>query len=169
MDRALAREVEEAGGEVSYHYEEIASWALRRRLKTREAVLAEMPEIRASFLKNLEDFRRVTGSPCTAVASHGDFVNRKLKLANTEILLDPALRQQAGILREAYDEEQACYVTCWIADQGNPRFVEEALATIAREEAVIYLLTHPRQWKAAPLANTRDNLTRAINGLRFRL
>lgn len=169
LDRDLAREVEDAGGEASYHYEEIASWALRRHLRTREAALAELPEIRALFLKNLENFRRVTGLPCTAVASHGDFVNRRLKLANTEILQDPELRRRAGILREAYDGEQARYVTCRIADQGNSRFMEESLAAIDRGEAVIYLLTHPRQWKAAPLVNTRDNLIRGISGLRFRL
>lgn len=169
LDKRFAMEVEQAGGESSYHYEEIASYALKHHIKRAEDVEQSLPAIRELFLKNLEGFRRATGLPCTAVASHGDFVNRKLGVANTEILLDPALRRRAGILREAYDEEHMRYTTCRIADQSSPDFVGEALAAIVRGEPVLYLLTHPRQWKADAAANTKENLIRVVNGLRYAL
>lgn len=168
LNRSLAAEIAAAGGEVSYHYEELASYAGQKRLKNRDAALQALPEIRTAFEKNLTWFRSETGQACTAVASHGDFINRKLKLSNTEILRDPALRARCGILREAYDPEQMDHVTCRIADQSSPDFTEEALAAIRRNEPVIYLLTHPRQWGAAWGANTRENASRLIRGLKYR-
>ena len=165
----FALEVEAAGGESSYHYEEIATYALMHHIKHSKDVLYHLPAIREFFLKNLVEFRRNSGLACTTVASHGDFINRKLGLSNTEILQSPEFRQRAGILREAYDEEQTRYITCRIADQSSVNFTDEALAAITRNEPVIYLLTHPRQWKSDFAANTKDNLIRAANGFRYTL
>ena len=168
LNKSLAAEIAAAGGEVSYHYEELAAYAGKKRLKNRDDVIQVLPEIRTAFEKNLAWFRKETGQPCTAVASHGDFINRKLKLSNTEILQDPTFRISCGILREAYDLEQMGHVTCRIADQSDPDFTEEALAAIRRNEPVIYLLTHPRQWGADWEANTHENISRLVRGFVYR-
>ena len=71
------------------------------------------------------------------------------------------------IRREAYDPEQMDHVTCRIADQNSPDFMKETRLAIERNEPVIYLLTHPRQWGADWNANTRDNVSRLIRGLLY--
>lgn len=167
LNKPLASEIAAFGSEVSYHYEELAAYAGENHLKEQKQVLQAMPEIRASFKRNLEWFRKETGQPCTAVASHGDFINRELNLANTEILRDPVFRAECGIRREAYDPEQMDHVTCRIADQNSPDFMKETRLAIERNEPVIYLLTHPRQWGADWSANTRDNVSRLIRGLLY--
>jgi hypothetical protein len=43
------------------------------------------------------------------VASHGDFVNRKLKVYNWEILKDEFFRKEVGIELEVYDQEFVSY------------------------------------------------------------
>ena len=168
LDLPLVEQITAAGGEVSYHYEEMAAYALAHRVRNVEQLRAAMPEIREMFVKDIAAFRKQTGCACTAVASHGDFINRKLHCANTEIMESMEFRNCCGIEREAYDNEQMRYVTCRIADQSSPNFVEEAAAAIRRREPVLYLLTHPRQWGADWYANAREDIRRVYRGAAMR-
>lgn len=152
----------------SYHYEEIAAVAEEKHLKDKDAVMNAMPEIRDLFKRNLAMFREKTSMPCQVVAAHGDFINVKLGISNTAILEDGQLRRDLGIQREAYDKEQMSYVACRIADHATNNFKEETLRAIERNEPVIYLLMHPRQWGAAPWANTKENVSRLIRGIKYR-
>src|SRR5262249_27513079 len=85
---ALMREMHHAGFEASYHYEEIAAVAKSSGLTTAAQVRAALPVIRNLFRINLSSLRSRTGLPMTSVASHGDFVNRRLAISNTTILED---------------------------------------------------------------------------------
>ena len=49
-----------------------------------------MPEAKAEFAANLETIRSRTGLPMPVVSAHGDFVNRRLGMANWAILADAA-------------------------------------------------------------------------------
>ncbi|MFX4263241.1 hypothetical protein ACOBQJ_13720 [Pelotomaculum propionicicum] len=166
--RTLIPQIVAGGGMASYHYEELATYAEAKRLRQKEAVSNALPEIRALFERNIMRFRSMTGMPCTVVAAHGDFINVKLGVSNTVILEDIELRNRLGIQREAYDAAQMQYVTCRIADHATDKFKEETLQAIERNEPVIYLLTHPRQWGAAPWANTKENVSRLIRGIKYR-
>lgn len=166
--KILIPKIVAGGGIVSYHYEEIATIADAKHLKNKEAVMNAMPEIRELFKRNLAIFREKSSMPCDVVASHGDFINVRLGISNTTILEDNQLRKDLGIQREAYDKEQMSYVTCRIADHATDKFKEETLQAIERNEPVIYLLTHPRQWGAAPWANTKENVSRLIRGIKYR-
>jgi hypothetical protein len=165
LNIGLAREIARAGNEVSYHYEELAQYAYFHHIKTSEEVYASMQEIRTLFERNLYEFRKLTGLECKSVASHGDFINRKLNIFNTEILKDEKFREKCGIYREAYDKEQMSFVTFRIADQGNPGFTDQAISAIQRGEPVIYLLSHPAQWGADIWANTQENVSRLFRGI----
>jgi len=167
LNIGLARKLQEAGNEVSYHYEELAQYAYFHHIKNSDEVYASMQDIRALFERNLYEFRESTGLECKSVASHGDFINRKLNLFNTEILKDEKFREKCGIIREVYDKEQMSFVTSRIADQENPGFTYQAISAIQRGEPVIYLLSHPSQWGADIWANTQENVSRLFRGITY--
>lgn len=166
LDVALMREIESSGGEASYHYEELADHAKARGLATREAALADFAVIREAFRANLSRLRAETGLPMTVVASHGDFANRRLQTFNFEPLADPALRAELGIELETYDAAFWKLVDGRYADAPPPRFwnPESPVAALRAGAPVVYLLVHPRQWRANPRANLADNLRRLREG-----
>lgn len=171
LDIPLMERIEAAGGSASYHYEEVATLAKRLRLRSPEAVLRHLTEAGDAFVANLQRLRRTTGLPMAAVASHGDFVNRRLGLPNWIILRDEALRRAAGVDLEVYDEAFMGRVTSRHADTGYPRYWTPAPPGRALRggEPVVYLLVHPRHWGASPLVNARDDARRAWEAILYGL
>ncbi|MGZ5178457.1 MAG: hypothetical protein ACXWCW_30395, partial [Burkholderiales bacterium] len=53
LDFGFMRDIEAAGSEASYHYEEVASYAKRHHLRSAEQVRQHFPEIRELFVRNL--------------------------------------------------------------------------------------------------------------------
>lgn len=47
IDKKLMRDIEEAGGEASYHYEEIATFCYKHKIRSKEAVLSRIEVIAA--------------------------------------------------------------------------------------------------------------------------
>lgn len=107
------------GSEVSYHYEEIATFAKQKHIKMQNEIQSNIEEIRKIFRDNYIKFKELTGLPCKTVASHGEWINRALKIANYTLLNDK-LRQDLGIIRETHDQETEKYVTYRNADQNIP-------------------------------------------------
>lgn len=172
LDIPFMREIEAAGGEVGYHYEEIATIAKQKRLKTRDQVNAVMPEIRALFRDNLNRLRGKTSLPLRIAASHGDFVNRKLGMRNCEILSDNNFREQLGIEHEVYDQHLMRFVKSRHADlAGYPRLWEpnDPASAITSGIDLIYVLVHPRQWRVNRKESLTDNIRRMVEGVRYRL
>ena len=166
LDYRLMREIEEYGSEASYHYEELATFAKRHRIKHACEVLRRLPEIKDEFARNFLSIEKKFGSKMTTVASHGDFANRRLKLQNTVILGDPELRAHCGITCEAYDAALMSNTDIYISDRPHPQYFypttpREALGRHAR----IYLLTHPRQFETNWTENTKENLARLYQSL----
>jgi len=166
LDFPLMREIEEYGSEASYHYEELATFAKRHRIRHPDEVMRRLPEIRQEFVGNFQAIERKLGRKMTTVASHGDFANRALKLQNTVILRDPAVRSSCGIACEAYDPALMQHTDIYISDRPHPEYFHptpprDALGMHAR----IYLLTHPRQCETNWRENTKENLSRLYQGL----
>jgi len=88
IDVDFMKKIEETGGEASYHFEELATVAKEKRLKTKIDVYKHIEEIHNRFTENLTNLRAITGLPMTIVASHGDFINRYLGMANHELLTE---------------------------------------------------------------------------------
>lgn len=171
-DKTIMREVisdivEKEGGIASYHYETIALYAEKHRIHNVEALMSEISEIRDCFSKEITMFRKKTGQMCQVVASHGDFINIKLGISNTVVLSDGSIRELCGITREAYDIEQMKYVTCRVADHSSRDFCGEVKSAINRNEPVIYMLIHPRQWGSDVIANTCENASRLYRGVKY--
>lgn len=168
LDFRLMRDIEDYGSEASYHYEELATFAKKHRIRDAAAILARMPEIREAFSGNFLSIERRLGHKMTTVASHGDFANRRLKLNNTELLKDQALRDRCGIRCEAYDPGLLQNFDVYVADRPYPKYYhpappDDALGKYRR----ICFLTHPRQFETNWIANTRDNLFRFYEGARW--
>ena len=169
INTTLMRDIEAGGGEASYHYEEVASYCYRYRIRKREEVIDNLEEIHKLFLVNISKFRAKTGVKCLTIASHGDYINTKLQIQNKELIND-SIRSKAGILREAYDMEHVQTLTCRVADQiEGDKTTDLVLAALERGEQVLELLTHPRQWNSPFWVNLKEELNRFFKGLYMRL
>lgn len=170
LDFGFMRDIEAAGSEASYHYEEIADFAKRNRIRKGEDVRRRLPEIRELFERNLDRIAGRLGRPLATVASHGDFANRRLQVINHELLRDAALRQRCGIECESYDAELLGAFDIYITDRKHPVYYSplspfDALGRYDR----ICLLTHPVQWETNWLESTRCNFRRLVEEMAWRV
>jgi hypothetical protein len=168
LDFGFMRDIEAAGSEASYHYEEVATFAKQHRLRSADAVRARFPEIRSLFERNYNRIRDQLGVQMTTVASHGDFANRRLKVINQE-LLDDALRRRCGIACESYDEALLRQFDQYISDKPYPVFYhpQSPFKALGRHERIC-LLTHPIQWETNWVENTRCNVVRLAEEVAWR-
>jgi hypothetical protein len=171
IDIGLMRAIGDAGGEASYHYEEIATLAKRRHLRNREDVLRVITGAQAEFRDNLDRLRAASGLPMRVVASHGDFVNRKLGITNTALLADPQFRLTAGVELETYDYAFMRFVSRRYSDTHHPQYwiPEDPRSAIGTREPIVYLLVHPRHWQIRRSTNAQDDLRRLWEGLLYDL
>jgi hypothetical protein len=161
-DDTLVAAVAAGGSEVGYHYEELATLALRSGARSREAALALVEQARDLMRVNTAALRRRSGLPLTTFASHGDFANRHTGVRNTVLLDDEGLRAELDVRLEAYDQRLTSRFDARSSDRGYPRLwvpadPGEALRAGA---GVIEILVHTRPWGAAPLTNARLDLAR---------
>jgi hypothetical protein len=161
LDIDLMREIEEYGSEASYHYEEVASFAKKNKIKDPTLVRERLPEIRNAFRKNFLWLEQQLGRKLRTVAGHGDFANRRLKVNNTEILADQQLREECGIECEAYDRALLDHIDMYIADRPPPQYYwPTSPLNVIGVHRSICLVTHPRQVETNWKENTKDNLFR---------
>ena len=170
LDFGFMREIEAAGGEASYHYEEASDFAKRHRLRQPDALRRCFPEIRERFARNFEDIADRLGRPMVTVASHGDFANRRLQVANHELLRDRVLRARCGIECEAYDEELLSAIDLYICDKKYPVYYKPVspFEAFGKHRRLMFL-THPNQWEHNWAVNTRFNARRLFEELEWRL
>jgi hypothetical protein len=171
LDPSIMAAIAAGGSEASYHYEELATVAKRRRLRKVPDALAALPEARDLFAANLVRLRAATGLPMRVVAAHGDFVNRRLGIPNSRLVEQPELRQELGIDLETYDEAFLRHLTSRHIDAPPPHQWEpsDPSDAIAASVPVVSVLVHPRQWRASPVVNARDDARRVVEGVRYRL
>lgn len=167
-DIDLIKAIDSYGYEIGYHYEEIATFEKKKKLRSIAAIKNCFPEIKKMFLNNLETFRKETGCKILSIASHGDFVNVKLNYQNNELLKEPDIRKQSGILVEAYDDIIENSSHHRYADQKLlERFTDAVIEDFSRKTSAILLLTHPRNWEVDICANTKDNILRLFEGVLY--
>jgi hypothetical protein len=171
LDIGLMQAIAADGGDASYHYEELATVARARRPRTAEAALALIPEAQDLFAQNLDRLRSITGLPMRVVASHGDFLNRRMGIKNATILDDPDVRAANGIVLETYDPAFLDSVSSYHRDLIYPGswMHGDPYAAIDRGEPIIYMLIHPRPWRVDRAGNLRDDIGRLREDVAYRL
>ena len=186
-DLPLMRAIAASGGEASYHYEELATEAKTRKLRTVADVEARLQVIRERFSNNLQSLRSSTQLPMNTVAAHGDWMNRRLRLPNTAILESLELRLLARIAVEAYDADLLTFVTARYADKvcpvwwraeriiqgesGGPRLLDvpqTPTEAVCAGIPVIYVVLHPEQWRRGPRLHFKEQVKRIREGLEYR-
>lgn len=167
-DIALMNEIHGGGGEVGYHFEEIATVAKRKGLKITSNLDSLRKDAGELFCKNLALLRQKSGLPLRSIASHGDFVNRRLGIINYE-LLTPEIRQLMDVDYEAYDAELVDRLSSRFSDLMYPQLWNPVhpIVAIKRSDPVIKLLVHPRAWRSSPIANAKETSTRIYEGLHY--
>jgi hypothetical protein len=168
VDIPFMRELEAQGSEAGYHYEEIATFAKRTGIRTKEEISARMGEVRQLFQANLRRLRDTTGLPIRTIAAHGDFANRALQMTNDE-LLDVSVRKNASIQAEAYDETLESRFTLRVSDFPPPLWWRpcDPRPHIRNGAAVVHLLLHPGQWRADPFINACQLCLRCTEGVSY--
>jgi hypothetical protein len=168
IDVDLMRDMRDHGTEVGYHFEEVATVAKRLGLRNSAEVESELENIRMEFRRNIETYRSMAGVLPKTVASHGDFCNRVLNVTNS-CIIDNCIREEFGILAEVYDEWLNAPVTLRLSDKDAPDWwspmpFREALRN---SPACLYVLVHPRQWRANFRENVKAEAIRLAEGIRF--
>lgn len=171
IDVEFMQQIESSGGEASYHYEEIATFAKQHGIRRKESIVKALPQIRDVFASNLKALRNSTGLPMTVVAAHGDFVNRAIGLQNTEILAESNLRNALNVDLEVYDASFMSHVVKRFADTHYPTFwkPENPITDIAHGTKIVYLLTHPNHWYAMRWHNACKAASRCVTGVRYKM
>lgn len=168
LDIKLMKEINNYGSEVSYHYEELATYCKQNKIKSSVEVNEHLEKIKIQFANNFKLLENKTGIKFRTVASHGDFVNRKLKLSNN-YFLDTDLREQLNIEAETYDPVFLNNYSATISDKEAPVYFSpmSPFDALDKNYPVIYLLSHPRQWRTNFLLNTKDNIQRLTEGIAY--
>lgn len=171
VDIPLMKKIAAQGGEASYHFEELATYCKANRIRDAGEIRRCMPDIEAMFAGNWRELRRKTGLPLSIVASHGDWVNRRLGVANTMVLANVELRKRLGIELEVYDDVFMRHVTRRYSDQGYPAFWSPGtvMSALELESPIVYVLTHTRHWRANLAANVSENWARLIETMRYQM
>ena len=170
IDKKLIKEIEDYGYETGFHYEVLADYEKRHKLKDTQKLMLHMPEIRKLFLKDLQKYRAITGTASRTVASHGDFINTMINMQSYEILRDSDTRDKSNIILEAYDNSINQYIVERFADQLLlERFSSEVIRSIEQDCKIIMILTHPRNWTVDIVANTQENMRRLYQGLKYKI
>lgn len=170
LDYGFMRDIDASGSEASYHFEEVADYAKRHRIRQADEVRQHFAQIKEQFVHNFMQICERLGAPLATVSSHGDFANRRLQLINYELLHDTALRERCGIECETYDQQLLDSFDLYISDRKPPVYYTPTspLEAFGKHDC-IYLLTHPVQWETNWRENTRCNLQRLYQELVWRL
>ncbi|HLY04999.1 MAG TPA: hypothetical protein VKR31_04565 [Rhizomicrobium sp.] len=170
LDPALAARIAASGGEVGYHFEEIATVAKRIGLRSESEITARIELFRDEFRKNVAIFRERCGVPLRTVASHGDFANRRIGVPNQQ-LLTQALLDELGIVADAYDSRIHGGLAARFTDCPPPQWwkPDDPMRALEQRPATVSILVHPRQWICNPAANLRLTVRRVTEEVVWRL
>ena len=160
------------GFEVGYHYEEGATIAKRRCLSNRAAVEARRDEIADLMRWRVAEFRRRWNPDLGSAASHGDWINRRLRFTNAEMAA-PELLAECGLAFEAYGEAILGRADTYVSDVAtHPSVWRDDYSpnlAVADGHRRICVLTHERRWHANLAAGVDADMRRIADEASYRL
>lgn len=168
--KSVMQEVVACGGECGYHYEEAATVAKEYRVRDVDTLEQYRDIIEQQFAENVKRIESIAGTRIVSVVSHGDFVNRKLQLPNHSFVNNQLLKQ-CQLAYEGYDHRMVSRYSVNISDHLYPTYFRGEVSpmdAIRNHLPVVHLLVHPRHWRSSWYWNTRENVTRLIEGVAYR-
>ena len=169
FDVKLIKEIDDAGFEVGYHFEELSDFCKQNGIKKSEELPSHFEVIQDKFRANCRFFEEKSKVKIKSVAAHGDFVNRFLKISNNAFL-SPELLNELGIEFECYNELLIKNYNYIGSDMNYPAFYRPSspFDAIEKNIPIVYFLSHPRHWRSNIVENLTDNLNRFIQGLSYK-
>ncbi len=167
----LVRRLLDDGFEVGYHYEEGATIAKRRGLASRVAVADRHGEIADLVHANCAVFRARWNPGLASIASHGDWINRRLGFANHEFVT-PELLEVCGLRFEAYGPRILGRVDAYVSDVSTPParwLAGDGPADIQAGRDTVCMLTHERRWHPNRRAGVAADLNRSLDEVAYRI
>lgn len=166
-DVGFMRELQAAGFEAGYHYEELATLVKRHGAASADEARALLGSGRDLLADSIGALRADSGLALDVLAAHGDFANRAVGVSNVEMLDDADLRARAGVRLEAYDVEPHMTARSTDSVSGGGWHPADPAEAIRRGDPVVAVLLHPRSWGRAPVANLREDVHRLREGVVF--
>lgn len=165
FNKNLVQDIISYGSEVGYHYEEVATYCKTNKIFDENKIKQNIKEIKKDFLNNINKLQVNYKIKFTSIASHGDFINRKINLTNA-IIYDKELRKKLNLI-EAYDIENI--LDFRTSDCMPPKFFkEDPYLAIKNNKNKVLLLIHTRYWGRAPFERFKLDLLRIIDSIRYR-
>jgi hypothetical protein len=166
LDFSFMKEIIKSGSEVGYHFEEIADYCKQHKIHNIDIINRDLDKIKELFIKNFISIEEKLESKIYTIASHGDFINRKLNIKNNVLTDDFLLREKCKIECEAYDKNLFNSFDIYISDKPYPiHYYPMKVSDALGKYNVICMLSHPRQWKANCFINLKENFIRVIQEL----
>lgn len=169
IDLNLIKDIENFGYETGFHYETIANYEKKNKLRSAKGIADCYEQIQIEFLQELNDYRKRTKTKSETVSAHGDWINVKYGLSGNR-LLTKKIRQDAGVLVAADD---ACLSTVcpvhFFDMQLLGKFRDDVVNEINTGKSGITILTHPRNWEIDFSFNTKENLKRVIEEFKYQM
>ena len=168
FNKQLMQEINEFGSEVGYHFEEIATYAKKNKLKSKDDILKNMSNIQELFENNIKEFEKEFNIKLLSIAAHGDFINRKYDIANNA-LFDKKLRKKYPDIVEAYDDKVEANLDARISDEVYPNFWKpnSPFEDIKKKKRNMLILIHTRWWNKAPIERIKGEVSRVIEGIKY--
>ena len=165
FSKKLVEDIVSYGSEVGYHYEEIATYCKKNKVFDKKIILKNIENIKKDFINNINRLQKEYEIKFTSIASHGDFINRKINLTNDRVY-DVKLKKELKLI-EAYDIESM--LDFRTSDCMPPKFFKEnPYLPIDENKHKVLLLIHTRYWGRAPLERFKLDLMRIIDNIRYR-
>lgn len=169
FNKSLIQKINEYGSEVGYHFEEIATFVKKNKLKSKEDIIKNMDKIQELFSQNIESFEKNFNVKLSSIASHGDFINRKYQISNN-YLFDEKTRKKFPNIIEAYDKEIESNLDSRISDTVYPQFwkPQNPFDEIKEGKKNILILVHTRWWDRAPKQRLKGDFKRLIDEIKYK-
>lgn len=165
IDKEFIREIIEYGSEVGYHYEELAQYCKKHNQFNANFAKEHIADIQQEMIKNIINIQIENNIKIYSIASHGDFVNRKINIMN-KIIYDKVLQSKLGLI-EAYDIEQ--WIDFRTADRMYPIcWKEDPKHAIEQGKNRVLVLTHPRWWASSPISRVKLDIQRIIEEFKYK-
>ena len=166
LDTKTINLVKSVGSEIGYHYEELSDYCLRNGIVSKLTAKDALPLVRKIFIENLKYIKNMYSISICSFAAHGDFINRKIDVPNTEVLDDVEFRNTNDIFLEAYDRKLIDIFDIYITDkclpvEFSPINIQQAINCYDK----IYFVTHPRQWNTSLSCNVNEYIIRIFHSL----
>ncbi|RLD41498.1 MAG: hypothetical protein DRI86_13260 [Bacteroidetes bacterium] len=169
VNKPIMKKMKDDDFEVSLHYETLATYAKENKIINKEAITADVLDMCYNKLEDeIRHFESSFGKIKT-ICSHGDKVNRLIKVSNYKIINYKKL-EELGILLNTYNPEIIKKFDAYISDSsiynnfawkhdGNPN------NALLEGKKNICLLTHPIHWNQSFIKNIKLLFTVYIDNM----